>query len=187
MCGEVHRLRIHVVVARKIRTEEERNTAVLIAAIYCGRARRRGGQYTKRMLPSFVIPRCTITLENVLRYVLGHPEEGAIDYDEASYLLGSYDNRTIRKHIRCAWGMLRTAREELSNGSAEGPMPEGQRVPIAPQQACTAKDCPAGQPAEAGELIVVLHALYVRFGAGIRRADSTLSRACGAPAGCDTS
>jgi hypothetical protein len=158
LCGGVHRLRIHVVVARKVRTEEERNTQILIVGIYCGRARRRGAPYTRRILPAFVIPRCTITLENVLHYVLEHPEEGKIDYDEASYLLGSYDSRTIRKHIEGAWGMLREAR-----------------------------GCPSEQPGETAELIEVLHALYVRRGEDCRVADSTLGRACRAPPGCDTS
>ena len=103
LCGEVHSLRIHALLGRKVRTEEERNTEILIVAIYCYRARRQGRQYTKRILPAFLIAECNILWTGVLLYVGSHREEQRIDYDEASQLLGSLDSRTIRRHIERAY------------------------------------------------------------------------------------
>ena len=61
------------------------------------------------MLPVFVIPECNITLEKVLRYIARYPAEGSINYEEAGIILGTYDNRTILKHILLAWHMIRKA------------------------------------------------------------------------------
>lgn len=200
LCGHRHRVRIHALLVRKIRTGEEENTEILIVSIYCDRARKRGRQYTKRIHPAFVIPRCTITLENVLRYVSKHTEGEMIDYDEASYLLGSYDSRTIRKHIQAAWRMLRKAKSRLSKRSpglrspraaqeAESVISEWQQVELLLKEASTATGRTTEQRADALEPIVVIHAMYVRFGSGrVRRgATAALGRACPAPAGCDTS
>ena len=44
-----------------------------------------------------MIPEWNITPDNVLAMRIKNPE-GKIDYDEASWLLGSYDKRTIRRH-----------------------------------------------------------------------------------------
>ena len=43
LCGEIHRLRIHAAVRRKIRADEEENTDILIISIYCIRAKKKGG------------------------------------------------------------------------------------------------------------------------------------------------
>jgi len=105
LCGELHPLRVHEVLGREIRTGEEENTAILIISIYCIRAKRKGVQYTKRILPVFVIPECNICLENVWRYIERYPDD-EIHYEEAGIILGSYDNRTIRKHILLARQMI---------------------------------------------------------------------------------
>lgn len=176
----MHGLRIHARLGRKIRTDEEQNTEILIVSVYCGQARKEGRQYTKRILPVFVIPRCTITLENVLRYVSKHSEHEDIDYDEASYLLGSYDPRTIRRHIQSSWQMLR---EALAG------RPEPSRDLQSPSAPAEGERASPRQQADAGELIVLVHAVYVRFAsATVRRQTApALGRACAAPAGCDTS
>jgi hypothetical protein len=156
-------VRIHAVLGRKIRTEEEKNTEILIVSIYCERARARGRQYTKRILPVFVIPGCNITLENVLLYLGRHAEGEAIDYEEASYLLGSYDNRTIRRHVEAAWVMIGEVEQRASA------RPASLRL--------------------AAEPIVVIHMMYVEFAGGaiLRRAGSSLNRDGLAAATCDTS
>lgn len=101
LCGKIHRLRVHAIIVRKIRTEEEKNTAILIISIYCIRAKKRGLQYTKRILPPFVIPECNIILEYVLKYIALYPDI-SIDYEAAGIILGTYDDRTIHKHIQLA-------------------------------------------------------------------------------------
>ena len=99
---------MHAILVRLVRTGEERNSKILILAIYCLRAKRQGRQYTKRILPPFVIPECNITLENVLGYLNAHPGQ-PIDYDAASAGLGSYDQRTLKRHILAGVEMIRRA------------------------------------------------------------------------------
>ena len=105
LCGEIHKLRVHAKLIRKIRTEEDKNTDILIISIYCTRAKEKGLQYTKRILPSFVIPECNIILEYILKYIAVYPDD-LIDYEKAGIILGTYDNRTIHKHIQLARKMI---------------------------------------------------------------------------------
>jgi hypothetical protein len=108
LCREIHLLRVHAILKRKIRTDEEQNIDILIISIYCIRAKERGWQYTKRILPPFVIPECNIMLVNVWRYIVRYPD-GVIRYEQAGFMLGSYDNRTIKKHILLGWQMIQVA------------------------------------------------------------------------------
>ena len=105
LCGEIHKLRVHAKLIRKIRTDEDKNTDILIISIYCIRAKKRGLQYTKRILPPFVIPECNIILDYVLKCIALYPD-GLIDYEEAGFILGTLDNRTIHRHILLAWRMI---------------------------------------------------------------------------------
>ena len=105
LCGKIHRLRVHAKIIRKIRTEEDKNTVILIISIYCIRAKKKGLQYTKRILPPFVIPECNIILEYVLKYIALYPYI-SIDYEEAGFILGTYDDRTISRHIELARKMI---------------------------------------------------------------------------------
>ena len=99
LCGEIHAVRIHTVLMRKIRNRDGENVDIQIFAILCQAAKERGSQYTKRILPRFLIPECNITLENVLEYVRSHPGQ-KINYEQASLVLGAIDNRTIVRHLR---------------------------------------------------------------------------------------
>ena len=99
LCGEIHAVRIHAVLMRKIRNRDFENVEIGVFSIVCGRAKEQGKQYTKRILPPFVIPECNITLENVLECVRRRPGE-KIDYERASLMLGAMDNRTIGRHLR---------------------------------------------------------------------------------------
>ena len=105
LCDEIHTLRVHAILIRKIRTDEEINTDIFIFSIYCIRAKKRGWQYTKRILPPFVIPECNIMLVNVWDYIVGYPND-VIHYEEAGIILGTLDNRTIRRHIQLVWQMI---------------------------------------------------------------------------------
>lgn len=98
-------MRIHLYISRKIRIGEEFNIEITIFSIYCTRARKQGKQYTKRILPAFVTPECNICFANVLEYIRLHPD-GSIDYDAASHILGTYDERTIKKHVKHGWKMI---------------------------------------------------------------------------------
>ncbi len=99
LCGEVHELRIHALLWRNVRSPEQgENTEIVIVAIICGRAEEAGKQYTKRILPPFVIPYCQIGREGVMAYLHRFPE-GRIVYRFGNELLGARDIRTIRRHI----------------------------------------------------------------------------------------
>jgi hypothetical protein len=78
-------------------------------------------------LPAFVIPECNITLANVWRCIVRYPD-GSIHYEEAGFILGSYDNRTIRKHILLGQRMIEQAAlsltEVLSSLSGYAQIPE---------------------------------------------------------------
>lgn len=97
-------LRIHAYLSRKILHDEIMIT-ITIFSIYCIRAKKQGKQYTKRILPPFVIPECNISFENVLKYMRRY-SDGSINYDEAGYILGTYEQRTIKKHIERGWEIV---------------------------------------------------------------------------------
>jgi hypothetical protein len=130
LCGEVHELRIHAMLWRKVRSPEQgENTAIVIVAIICGRAEEAGKQYTKRIVPPFVIPYCQIGREGVLAY-LGRFPDGRIVYRIGNDLLGARDIRTIRRHVAMGLATIAAAGLELarllSGLPAHGTLPQPQ-------------------------------------------------------------
>ena len=99
LCGEIHEVRIHAYFKRKIRNPDTRkNEEITIFAIFCKTAKKRGDQYTKRILPPFVTPECNIMLVYTLVYITDYPQE-SINYAKAEIVLGAKDPRTVRKHL----------------------------------------------------------------------------------------
>lgn len=112
---------------RKVRSPEQgENTAILIVAIICGRAEEAGKQYTKRILPPFVIPYCQVGREGVLAY-LGRFPDGRIVYRFGNELLGARDIRTIRRHI--AMGLATVAATNLELASLLSGLPAHATLP----------------------------------------------------------
>jgi len=106
LCGQIHEVRFHAYLARLIRSNEDgENKKITIAAIFCETAKARGNQYTKRILPPFVIPECNITLANVLECIRRYPD-GTFEYREVSKLLGTVSMRTIRRHLKQAQAFI---------------------------------------------------------------------------------
>jgi len=121
LCGELHGLRIHAVLLRKVRSPESgENTEITIISIICRRAKRRGRQYTKRLLPPFVNPYCQITREGVLAYLRRFPD-GSISYRLAFSILGARDMRTIRRHLVMGLGQIAEAALRLAALLSEVP------------------------------------------------------------------
>ncbi len=60
-----------------------------------------------------MIPECNITLENVWCYIALYPD-GSINYEEAGIILGTLDDRTIRRHILLGWRMIQKTNLSLS-------------------------------------------------------------------------
>jgi hypothetical protein len=196
LCGEIHGIRVHAILVRLVRTEEEGNSEILILAIYCLRAKKQGRQYTKRMLPPFVIPECNITLENVLRYLHCRPEQN-IDYDAASAMLGSYDPRTLKRHILLGLRMIQEANvlmAELLVGLspyARLPQLKGSYAPIESLGILTAElrqtvRKVAGQAIEPPQEGLFIHRVYVHTGCRNPLA-TALNRVFREVAFCDTS
>lgn len=114
MCGEIHPLQVHCYPERKIRDPKQgTNQIILIVSILCERAKQLGKQYTKRMLPEFVIPECNIRHDRVLAVVAGQQAE-RIDISLAGEILGTVCERTIRRHVRAIEGMITEAMKEAA-------------------------------------------------------------------------
>ena len=67
LCGSRHEPRIHARCERLVRCADGRNHELVIVSLICAEAKRQGKQYTKRMLPWFVIPECNIRLDLVVK------------------------------------------------------------------------------------------------------------------------
>ncbi len=127
LCGEIHKLRIHAYLIRKIRTNqlcpntgEYKNIEITIISIFCNKAKKQGKQYTKRLYPPFVIPECNISLENVMMCFLEYPD-GFFNFDKLSEILGTFDDRTIKKHIERAIDIFKIATLVISEVLSELP------------------------------------------------------------------
>lgn len=94
---------------RKIRSPEEAsNTDIIIIAIICRKAKKLGKQYTKRILPPFVIPYCVICRGAVVEYLCRFPD-GALHTQIASVMFGTVDAPTMRRHLRVVLTEIKTA------------------------------------------------------------------------------
>ena len=99
LCGTAHRVQIHGYCERLVRCADGGNHRLRIAVIICERAREAGTQYTKRILPRFVIPECNIRLDLVLQLREQHPTaRSARDHGYA--VIGSACERTIARHLQ---------------------------------------------------------------------------------------
>jgi hypothetical protein len=133
----VHGLRIHAVLWRKVRSPEEgENIDVTIISIVCVTAKEGGKQYTKRILPPFLIPYCQITREGVLEYLRQVPD-GRVIYRVGLALMGARDIRTIRRHISMAMATIGKAVVELagllSEVGAHAALPEPRQEQSPPE------------------------------------------------------
>lgn len=88
------------------------NVRVLVVSIICDWAKDAGKQYSKRILPPFVIPYCQISREGVVAY-LGQFPDGRFVHRVGREVLGARDGRTIRRHIRIGLATSGAAGQEL--------------------------------------------------------------------------
>jgi len=99
MCGKVHPLYVHGYPYRHYRDPAGGgNVRIRIVSVLCPQARSEGNQYTRRLLPDFIIPRCIIRLDRVLEVVERDPV-GA-DIEGTCRILGCVDERTARNHLK---------------------------------------------------------------------------------------
>ena len=106
LCGSRHRAYLHAWCERLVRCADGRNHEIIIVSIICQEAKRQHKQYTKRLLPWFVIPECNIRLDlvlNLLKLEERHPTAGAaLAYAHADAVIGSASEHTIARHLRWA-------------------------------------------------------------------------------------
>lgn len=103
LCGQIHKIQVHQRFIRYVRSEvTEGNIGITIFSIFCRFARAAGKQYTKRILPWFVIPECNICLVNVLEFYRLSSAAGRIQYTIAAAVLGTVCVSTIRRHYNMA-------------------------------------------------------------------------------------
>ena len=78
---------------------------MLIVSLICEEAKQQHKQYTKRILPWFVIPECNIRLDLVLDLLkLEQAPRGgrALAYAQADAVIGSASERTAARHLQWA-------------------------------------------------------------------------------------
>ena len=89
-----------------MRCADGRNHELVIVSLICQEAKQQHKQYTKRMLPWFVIPECNIRLDrvlNLLKLVERHPSGGMrLAYEQADAVIGSVCEHTIARHLKWA-------------------------------------------------------------------------------------
>jgi hypothetical protein len=106
---------VHAVLLRKVRSPEEgENVELTIISIVCVKAKEAGKQYTKRILPPFLIPYCQISRHGVMGY-LGRFPDGRVEYSVGFQMLGARDIRTIRRHIAMGLATIAAAALELAS------------------------------------------------------------------------
>ena len=99
MCQEVHPVRIHGYPRRCVRNRERQcNERIRVVVIRCENARAAGKQYTKRLLPDFLIPGCVIRLDH-LEQAYERRQAGAGN-EQLCRILGCVDDRTVRGHLK---------------------------------------------------------------------------------------
>lgn len=107
---------------RKVRSPESgQNIDITIVSIICGIAKRHGRQYTKRVLPPFLIPFCRIGRDGVWAYLRRFPD-GRIVYRIGSAILGARDIRTIRRHVAMGLEWVRQAALQLATLLSQVPV-----------------------------------------------------------------
>lgn len=109
LCGTVHDFHNHGQISRLIRDNTSyENVCISIFVLFCPISKYAKRQYTKRMMPSFVIPECNITLENSMQLAEQFPQK-PIDYDKACQILGTYCEATVKRHYQLIMEVLQEA------------------------------------------------------------------------------
>lgn len=115
LCMQIHILLVHQYHSRLVRSEvTEENIEIIIFSIYCPYAKAAGRQYTKRILPYFVIPECNICLINVFNFYTTCLPSGKINYSMSARTLGTVNVRTINRHYNMVRTYLLQANAEIS-------------------------------------------------------------------------
>lgn len=123
LCGTIHKLSIHAIVQRLIRNNQTYTNEIIdIIVIICHDSKTAGKQYTKRILPPFIIPECNITLENSFELIETYPQKSLLDIDHACQILGTDCERTVRRHYELVTEYINKSSTLLTFWLAQHPM-----------------------------------------------------------------
>lgn len=121
LCGTIHQLAIHSYPGRNARDPVTGlNIAGHVVCVICAVALAQGLQYTKRMLPDFLVPGCVIRLDATLAAVEAGIETAEL-LDKACSLMGCIDERTVTRHVGLATAAIQRANLQLSQTMARSP------------------------------------------------------------------
>jgi hypothetical protein len=122
LCGEVHPLRIHGYVQRRVRNRELGcNETILIVVIRCETARAASKPYTMRLLPDFLVPGCVIRLDHVAEAHRERATGAGAGNEQLCAILGCLDDRTVRRHLKAYERALEAAALTLAEQRALSP------------------------------------------------------------------
>lgn len=169
---------------RKHREREQReNDTIIVPVILCLVARAGKRQYTKRLLPEFLIPHSVIRLDNLLEAAeLPESERGETAFCE---LIGCLDPRTARRQLRRLASAIEEVSLDLTRWRAATPelgelpeisprTPPGERLTILFDSAIRASERAGNLPA----LPAIRQLLQAAMGnRGRRKPSSRVSRA----------
>lgn len=109
---------------------------IQVIVIKCARSRAAGGQYTKRLLPDFLIPYSPVRLDRVLEAEHERKVNSASIAD-CSYIMGCIELRTVRKHFKRLRAVAAAVALQLSEYLAHAPQyarlpePQPEQCPVA--------------------------------------------------------
>jgi hypothetical protein len=90
-----------------------------VLSLICPVARAAGNQHTLRLLPDFLIPRCVIRLDYLVKAAAA--EEPETNIEHTCRLLGCIDERTARTHLKRVNQAVATAAVHLARRRAMRP------------------------------------------------------------------
>ena len=105
-----------------MRCADGHNHQLLIVSLICQEAKQQHKQYTKRILPWFVIPECNIRLDlvlNLMKLEERHPSGAALAYEQADAVIGSACERTVARHLQWARRLVADTKLEASERLVE--------------------------------------------------------------------
>jgi hypothetical protein len=121
LCGTIHELHIQARPTRLIRCHQTyKNIPITIFSIICYKEKKAQRQYTKRILPPFVLPECNITLENDYKMLEEMPDTLS-DIDRACAILGTYYEKTVRRHYHLITWLIQQTSIHTTNWLAQHP------------------------------------------------------------------
>lgn len=140
---------------------------IQIIVIQCATAQAAGTQYTKRLLPDFLIPYSPIRLDWVLEAERRRREDNA-SLEECCQVMGCLELRTVRKHLKRLHDLAGAVALDLSGQLAHSPqykrLPEPNPEQVVMQRLLIIHDLHSQAAARAGHRAISLrHVLQVHW------------------------